>query len=155
LTARLPCWHAPNTVHVGVDGETGEFNYDVNVAVPNQILFACTGTDVEFVVDFAGTVSFTPTCTWVSAADLVTYLGVTIANPSDDYTLATQPLALATNLQVADVPRQATTTVLQRRLAVTSRLARLCIARRCGVVEAVLKTCLRRLTTWVQHRNNH
>jgi hypothetical protein len=45
----------PQYRYVGVDGTTGEFNYDVNVAVPNQILFACTGTDVEFVVDFAGT----------------------------------------------------------------------------------------------------
>ena len=34
-------------------------------------------------------------------------------------------------------PRQATTTVLVHRLAVMSRLARSCIARRCGVVEAV------------------
>jgi hypothetical protein len=39
----------PQYRFVGVDSETGEFNYDVNVAVPNQILFACTGDDVEFV----------------------------------------------------------------------------------------------------------
>ena len=31
----------PQYRYVGVDGITGEFNYDVNVAVPNQILFAC------------------------------------------------------------------------------------------------------------------
>ena len=83
----------PQYQYVGVDGITGEFNYNVNVAVPNQVLFACTGSDVEFVVDFAGTVSFQPTCTWVTAANLVTYLGVSITNPSDDYTLITQAVS--------------------------------------------------------------
>ena len=52
----------PQYRFVGVDSETGEFNYDVNVAVPNQILFACTGADVEFVAIYTGTVAFTPTC---------------------------------------------------------------------------------------------
>jgi hypothetical protein len=83
----------PQYRFVGVDGETGEFNYDVNVAVPNQILFACTGNDVEFVVNFDGTVSFTPTCTWITTANLVTYLGVSISDPSDDFTLITQAVS--------------------------------------------------------------
>jgi hypothetical protein len=83
----------PQYRFVGVDSETGEFNYDVNVAVPNQILFACTGADVEFVAIYTGTVAFTPTCTWVTAANLVTYLGVSITNPSDDYTLITQAVS--------------------------------------------------------------
>jgi hypothetical protein len=83
----------PQYQYVGVDGITGEFNYNVNVAVPNQILFACTGTDVEFVAIYTGTVAFTPTCTWVTTAQLVTYLGVTIADPSDDFTLAGQAVS--------------------------------------------------------------
>jgi hypothetical protein len=83
----------PQYQYVGVDGETGEFNYNVNVAVPNQILFACTGADVEFVAIYTGTVAFTPTCTWITAANLVTYLGVSITNPSDDYTLITQAVS--------------------------------------------------------------
>jgi hypothetical protein len=83
----------PQYRFVGVDSETGEFNYDVNVAVPNQILFACTGDDVEFVVDFDGTVAFTPTCTWITTANLVTYLGVSISDPSDDFTLITQAVS--------------------------------------------------------------
>ena len=83
----------PQYRYVGVDGITGEFNYDVNVAVPNQILFACTGDDVEFVAIYTGTVAFTPTCTWITAANLVTYLGVSITNPSDDYTLITQAVS--------------------------------------------------------------
>jgi hypothetical protein len=83
----------PQYRFVGVDGVTGEFNFDVNVAVPNQILFACTGADVEFVAIYTGTVAFTPTCTWVTAANLITYLGVSITNPSDDYTLITQAVS--------------------------------------------------------------
>jgi hypothetical protein len=110
----------PQYRYVGVDGITGEFNYDVNVAVPNQILFACTGTDVEFVVDLAGTFRLHQLAHGLRR-QFVTYLGVTIANPSDDYTLATQAVSAGNQFAVADVPRQATTTVLPRRLAVTSR----------------------------------
>jgi hypothetical protein len=83
----------PQYRFVGVDSETGEFNYDVNVAVPNQILFACTGTDVEFVAIYTGTVAFTPTCTWITTANLVTFLGVSISDPSDDFTLITQAVS--------------------------------------------------------------
>ena len=83
----------PQYAYAGVDGETGEFIYDTSVLVPNQILYAATGSDVEFVAIYTGTVAFTPTCTWVTVANLVTYLGVSITNPSDDYTLATQAVS--------------------------------------------------------------
>jgi hypothetical protein len=83
----------PQYRFVGVDGVTGEFNFDVNVAVPNQVLFACTGDDVEFVAIYTGTVAFTPTCTWITTANLVTYLGVSISDPSDDFTLITQAVS--------------------------------------------------------------
>jgi hypothetical protein len=73
----------PQYRYVGVDGITGEFNYDVNVAVPNQILFACTGTDVEFVVDFAGTVTFTEVCTWITATDIEDWIGIGTATAAD------------------------------------------------------------------------
>jgi hypothetical protein len=73
----------PQYRFVGVDGTTGEFNYDVNVAVPNQILFACTGTDVEFVVDFAGSVTFTEVCTWITATDIEDWIGIGTATAAD------------------------------------------------------------------------
>jgi hypothetical protein len=73
----------PQYRYVGVDGITGEFNYDVNVAVPNQVLFACTGTDVEFVVDFAGTVTFTEVCTWITATDIEDWIGIGTATAAD------------------------------------------------------------------------
>jgi hypothetical protein len=102
----------PQYLYAGVDGETGEFLYNTDVLVPNQILYAATGDDVEFVAIYTGTVAFTPTCTWVTTAQLVTYLGVTIADPSDDYTLAGQAVSAGNQFAVADAPRQATTTVL-------------------------------------------
>ena len=83
----------PQYRYTGVDSTTGEWTFDVNVAVPNQVLFACTGDDVEFVVDFDGTVAFTPTCTWITTANLVTFLGVSISDPSDDFTLITQAVS--------------------------------------------------------------
>ena len=83
----------PQYRYVGVDSITGEFNYNVDIAVPNQILFECTGTNVKFVVDFDGSVAFTPTCTWITTANLVTYLGVSISDPSDDFTLITQAVS--------------------------------------------------------------
>jgi hypothetical protein len=73
----------PQYRYVGVDGITGEFNYDVNVAVPNQILFACTGDDVEFVVDFAGSVTFTEVCTWITATDIEDWIGIGTATAAD------------------------------------------------------------------------
>ena len=73
----------PQYQYIGVDGVTGEFNYNVNVAVPNQILFACTGTDVEFVAIYTGTVAFTPTCTWITATDIEDWIGIGTATAAD------------------------------------------------------------------------
>lgn len=83
----------PQYLYTGVNSTTGEFEYNYNTPVPNQLLFACTGDDVDFVAIYTGTIAFTPTCTWVTAAQLVTYLGVSITDPSDDYTLVTQSVS--------------------------------------------------------------
>jgi hypothetical protein len=64
----------PQYKYIGVDGTTGELLYDENIAVPNQVLYECTGSDVEFVVDYSGTVTYTQTCSWVTAAQILTYL---------------------------------------------------------------------------------
>jgi hypothetical protein len=85
----------PQYKYTGVDSTTGEWFFDETIAVPNQLLFACTGDNVDFTAIYTGTVAFTPTCTWITAANLVTYLGVSITNPSDDYTLITQSVSAA------------------------------------------------------------
>ena len=83
----------PQYKYTGVDTTTGEWTFDATIAIPNQVLYACTGDDVEFAAIYTGTVAFTPTCSWISAANLITYLGVSITNPSDDYTLITQAVS--------------------------------------------------------------
>ena len=78
----------PKYEYIGIDTE-GDLLFDANVSIPNQVLFACTGTDVGRIAS-SGTITYTQNCTWVTVAELITYLGVEILNPSDDYTLATQ-----------------------------------------------------------------
>jgi len=80
----------PQYAFIGVDSNSGEFEYDVEVPRPNQIIYAATGSNVDYVVTYSGTVAYTQNCTWITTAALITYLGVTIDNPSDDYTLAEQ-----------------------------------------------------------------
>ena len=79
----------PKYEYIGIDTE-GDLLFNSNVSIPNQVLFACTGTDVGRIAS-AGTITYTQNCTWVATnADLITYLGVDITNPSDDYTLVGQ-----------------------------------------------------------------
>jgi hypothetical protein len=79
----------PQYKYIGVDGTTGELLFDENEPVPNQVLYECTGSDVEFVVDYSGTVTYTQVCSWVTAAQILTYLGIATATV-DDTTFVTQ-----------------------------------------------------------------
>ena len=78
----------PQYEYIGIDTE-GDLLFNSNVSIPNQVLFPCTGTDVGRIAS-TGTITYSQNCTWITTAELVTYLGVQITNPSDDYTLATQ-----------------------------------------------------------------
>ncbi len=79
----------PKYEFIGIDTE-GDLLFNSNVSIPNQVLYACTGADVGRIASATGTITYTQNCTWVTTAALITYLGVTIDNPSDDYTLAEQ-----------------------------------------------------------------
>jgi hypothetical protein len=81
----------PQYRYVGVDTQ-GDLLYDIDEPIANQVLYAKVADDVERIAA-TGTVTYTLTCTWVSAAELITYLGVQITNPSDDYTLITQSVS--------------------------------------------------------------
>ena len=81
----------PQYRYVGVDTQ-GDLLYDIDEPIANQVLYAKTASDVDRVAA-TGTVTYTLTCTWVTAAQLITYLGVQITNPSDDYTLITQAVS--------------------------------------------------------------
>ena len=73
----------PQYLFTGVDQNTGAFLYNENVPVPNQILYSCTGSDVEWVAEFGGTVAYTQTCTWITATDIEDWIGIGTATAGD------------------------------------------------------------------------
>jgi hypothetical protein len=78
----------PQYLYIGVDTE-GDLLYDFELPIADQVLYAKTANDVDRTAA-SGTVSYDPVCTWVTAAQVMSFLGITISNPSDDYTLLTQ-----------------------------------------------------------------
>jgi hypothetical protein len=81
----------PQYLFIGVDTE-GDLLYDYQMPIADQVLYARVADNVERIAA-SGTVSYDPVCTWVSASQVMSYLGITIANPSDDYTLLTQSVS--------------------------------------------------------------
>ena len=81
----------PQYLFLGIDTQ-GDLLYDYQVPIADQVLYAKTADDVERTAA-TGTVANDPVCTWVTAAQVMTYLGITITNPSDDYTLLTQSVS--------------------------------------------------------------
>ena len=86
----------PQYLFTGIDSTTGELLFDENEPVANQVLYACTGTSVEFVIDYSGTVTYTQTCSWITAAQILTWLGIATAT-ADDTTFVTQCASAANN----------------------------------------------------------
>jgi hypothetical protein len=81
----------PQYLFLGIDTQ-GDLLYDYQVPIADQVLYAKTADGVQRTAA-TGTVANDPVCTWVSASQVMTYLGITIANPSDDYTLLTQSVS--------------------------------------------------------------
>jgi hypothetical protein len=65
----------------GVTDE-GDLVFDYQVPRPNQILFADTGDDIARQID-SGTLTYTPTCTWIDTDDLEVALGIEAATAND------------------------------------------------------------------------
>ena len=86
----------PQYLFTGIDSTTGELLFDENEPVANQVLYACTGSSVEFVIDYSGTVTYTQTCSWITAAQILTWLGIATAT-ADDTTFVTQCASAANN----------------------------------------------------------
>lgn len=82
----------PEYLFLGIDAY-GDLLFNSNVSIDNQVLFACTGDDVGRIATTTGTLAYTQVCTWVTTAELETYLGVDIIDPSDDQTLLVQATA--------------------------------------------------------------
>lgn len=65
----------------GVDDE-GDWLYDYDVTITNQLLFASAGADVARDSN-TGTVTWTETCSWIVAADVLSWLGISVATAND------------------------------------------------------------------------
>jgi hypothetical protein len=87
------CYDKPEYLFIGVDNE-GDLLFNYEIPVPNQVLYACTGTDVERTRS-SGTITFTETCTWITAGQIEDWLGIGTASALDT-TFLTQ-CALAAN----------------------------------------------------------
>jgi hypothetical protein len=81
----------PQYLFIGVDTE-GDLLYDYQIPIADQVLYARVADGVERTAA-SGTVTYAPVCTWVSTSQVMSYLGITIADPSDDFTLLTQSVS--------------------------------------------------------------
>lgn len=85
----------PQYEFMGVDNTTGEWLYNETVAIANQVLFYDAGDDLEFSTAVpTGTLTWTQTCTWITAGQIEDYLGLTLTGV-DDATFLTQCAAAA------------------------------------------------------------
>jgi hypothetical protein len=71
----------PQYLFEGVDTE-GDLLYDVNIPIANQVLYARTAADVERTAA-SGTLTSTPTCSWITATDIEDWLGIGTATAAD------------------------------------------------------------------------
>jgi len=72
----------PQFYFTGVDDQ-GFFHYDIEAPIANQVLFAKTANNVD-IVPATGTVTTTPTCTWVTTdAQIEDWLGIGTATAAD------------------------------------------------------------------------
>ena len=85
------CGHGFNGTHtvvstepydfIGVSDE-GDLLFDYDVIMENQFIYKNTGDNFErSVAD--GTVTFTPTCSWIVSADVTSWLGIEVATAND------------------------------------------------------------------------
>jgi hypothetical protein len=62
--------------------EYGDLRFDYDVIMENQFIYKNTGTDFERSVA-TGTVTFTQSCSWITSADVTSWLGIEVATAND------------------------------------------------------------------------
>lgn len=68
---------------VGVDTQ-GNLLFDLEFEYPNQLLFYDAGDDVDRVsIIPPGTCTWNPTCTWITAQQILDWLGISVATAGD------------------------------------------------------------------------
>ena len=71
----------PQYLYEGVDDQ-GDLLYDANIPIANQVLYAKTASDVIRTAA-TGTLTSTPTCSWITATDIEDWLGIGTATAAD------------------------------------------------------------------------
>ena len=71
----------PDYYFVGIDDE-GDLEFNPLITIPNQVLYARTAADVARQAA-SGTLTATPTATWISAGDIEDWLGIGTATSAD------------------------------------------------------------------------
>ena len=89
------CYDKPEYLFIGIDDE-GDLLFNYEIPVPNQVLYACVGTDVQRTAA-TGSITFTETCTWITAAQIEDWLGIGTASALDT-TFLTQCASAANSL---------------------------------------------------------
>jgi hypothetical protein len=73
----------PQYLFIGVDSQ-GDLLFDAQTPIPNQVLFYDVGDDLErSTTNSTGTLTFTPTCTWVDDGQIEDYLGLELTGIND------------------------------------------------------------------------
>ena len=73
----------PNYLFLGTD-EQGDYLFNPDVIIPNQLLFQDVGADLaREAVDPVGSLVWTQTCTWITVNDLTEFLGISGATAND------------------------------------------------------------------------
>jgi hypothetical protein len=65
----------------GVSSE-GDLLFDYDVIMENQFIYKNTGTDFDRSVA-TGSVTFSPSCSWITSADVTSWLGIEVATAND------------------------------------------------------------------------
>lgn len=60
----------------------GDLLFDYDEIMENQFIYANTGTDFARSVA-TGTVTYTPSCSWITSADVISWLGIEVATAND------------------------------------------------------------------------
>jgi hypothetical protein len=73
----------PTYLFIGTDDQ-GDYLFNPDVIIPNQLLFQDVGADLaREAVDPVGSLVWTQTCTWITVSDLTEFLGISGATAND------------------------------------------------------------------------
>jgi hypothetical protein len=73
----------PTYLFIGTDDQ-GDYLYNTDIIIPNQLLFQDVGADLaREAVNPVGSLVWTQTCTWINLADLTEFLGISGATAND------------------------------------------------------------------------